>query len=294
MAASISPIRTASSSTSPAEVRERYLEAGGLRIRYFEAGSGPAVLLLHGAALGSSADVWENHIDGLASHGLRAIAFDQPGFGLSDAPPDFSLGFRTRLVPQMLVALGLREAFVMAHSQSGRIAVNLAMQAPGRFRRAVVVGTASLLPPLPGATKGDTAEGEEDAACEPSMDDARALLESQVFDRSQITPERVALRYEMSIGRNFDAHRARQAAKGRGTKKDESRPLWQRLAEVPVPLRLVYGRQDRSAEARAALARELHPSIDLQLLDRCGHLVMWDQPEALLRLGVEHFTASVA
>ena len=33
----------------------------GLRVRYLEQGTGPAVILLHGASLGSSADVWDAH-----------------------------------------------------------------------------------------------------------------------------------------------------------------------------------------------------------------------------------------
>ena len=39
-------------------MKENFIEVEGLRIRYFEEGSGPAVLLLHGPSLGSSADVW--------------------------------------------------------------------------------------------------------------------------------------------------------------------------------------------------------------------------------------------
>jgi len=30
--------------------------------------------------------------------------------------------------------------------------------------------------------------------------------------------------------------------------------------------------------------REANPDIDLHLVDRCGHLVMWDAPEALTTL----------
>jgi pimeloyl-ACP methyl ester carboxylesterase len=87
----------------------------------------------------------------------------------------------------------------------------------------------------------------------------------------------------MSVGKNFEAAAARRAAKG-AEKNKEARPLWQRLSEVPVPMRLIYGRQDRAAEARAALARELHPALDLHLVDRCRHLVMWDAPEQVAAL----------
>jgi pimeloyl-ACP methyl ester carboxylesterase len=64
--------------------RENFIEVQGLRIRTLEEGSGPALLLLHGASLGSSADVWAGNLSDLAARGLRVIACDQPGFGLSD------------------------------------------------------------------------------------------------------------------------------------------------------------------------------------------------------------------
>ncbi len=67
---------------------EKSVQVDGLRIRYIEGGTGPAVLLIHGASLGSSADVFERNLISFRAYGLRTIAFDQPGFGLSDNPRD--------------------------------------------------------------------------------------------------------------------------------------------------------------------------------------------------------------
>ena len=86
----------------------------------------------------------------------------------------------------------------------------------------------------------------------------------------------------MSIGKNFEAFRARREAKH--VKEEKKEAPWQRLREVAVPMRFIYGMQDRAAVARGAIAREANPDIDLHLVDRCGHLVMWDAPEALTTL----------
>jgi pimeloyl-ACP methyl ester carboxylesterase len=266
-------------STPPAE---RFVVVDGLRIRYLEQGAGPAALLLHGASLGSSADVWTRNLDALAGYGLRVIAFDQPGFGLSDEPPDPSVGFRTRFVPAFLDALGLARAHVVGHSQSGRIAVSLALSQPGRVGRAVVVATGSLLPPLPGAGSG--AEGDEGSTSEPTPQETRAALEATLFHRERATPEAVATRHRMSTGRNFRMFLARRQARGGESKKDAV-PLWQRLGEVQVPLRLIYGREDRGDCARRAqLAKERWPGLDLHLVERCRHLVHWDAPERFAEL----------
>ena len=78
------------------QLEDRFLDVDGVRLRYFEQGDGPAVVFLHGASLGSSADVFARNLPAFADAGFRAIAFDQPGFGLSGAPEDHSLAFRRR------------------------------------------------------------------------------------------------------------------------------------------------------------------------------------------------------
>jgi len=268
-------------------VRENFLAVEGLRIRWLEEGSGPAVLLLHGASLGSSADVWTGNLAGLAAHGLRVIACDQPGFGLSDNPADPSVAYRTRFVLALMDALRLPKAHLVGHSQSGRIAVSLALERGERVSAVVVLGTGSLLPPLPGAKKSDAAEGEEGGAAEPTLEETRRLLEETLFDRTLVTPAAVQTRHRMSTGKNFQAFLERGRARS-GEKKEskaESKPLWQRLAEVPVPLKLIYGREDRGhAAERAALAKKLHPGLDLHLVDRCKHLVQWDAAEEFTAL----------
>jgi pimeloyl-ACP methyl ester carboxylesterase len=88
----------------------------------------------------------------------------------------------------------------------------------------------------------------------------------------------------MSLGKNFEAFAARRHS--RRAKADKGgEPPWQRLARCPVPLLLLYGKDDRGAAARrAALARELSPHLDLRLLPRCAHLVQWDAAEAFAEL----------
>lgn len=49
-----------------------------MKSRYIEGGSIPAVISLHGASLGSSADVFERNRGPLAKAGLGIIAYDQP------------------------------------------------------------------------------------------------------------------------------------------------------------------------------------------------------------------------
>src|SRR5262245_59105025 len=131
----------------------------GLTVRYLEEGRGPPIILLHGASLGSSADVWVRNSEPLAAHALRGLAPDLPGFGASDDPADHSVGCRRRFVLAFMDALGLERAALVGPSQSGRVAVDLAFGFPERIARVIVLGTGSLLPPLNDESGRDGEEG---------------------------------------------------------------------------------------------------------------------------------------
>jgi pimeloyl-ACP methyl ester carboxylesterase len=251
------------------------LRVDGLSVRHFDAGKGAPVLLLHGALLGSSADVWTRNLAPLAAHGLRVIAPDLPGFGGTDNPTDLSLSYRKKFILALMDALKLERAALVGHSQAGRIALDLAFSDPQRIAKIVVLATGSLLPPL--AEKAE-AEGEEGSAAEPTLVSTRALLEANLHNRALITDEEVELRHRMSVGKNYSAFLARKAMKAQGAKGGEA--PWQRVAKCPVPLLMLYGENDRAQAAqRAAKARELNPALNLEILPRCAHLVQWDAAE---------------
>jgi pimeloyl-ACP methyl ester carboxylesterase len=268
-------------------MKDRTLRVDGLNTRLLEHGSGAAVILLHGASLGSSADVWTRNLAGLAAHGLRVIAPDLPGFGRTDTPADHSLAYRRRFVLALMDALGLERAALVGHSQAGRIAVELALDEAQRIAKVVVLCTGSLLPALEGAPAG---EGDEGITAEPTLADARRLLEANLCNKALATNEAVQVRHRMSIGKNYQAFVARKQAKGGGAKGGE--PLWQRLTQCAVPLMMLYGEHDRGEAARrVARAKVLYPQLDLRLLPRAAHLAQWDAAEAFAALA-GHFLAS--
>jgi 4,5:9,10-diseco-3-hydroxy-5,9,17-trioxoandrosta-1(10),2-diene-4-oate hydrolase len=264
------------------QVEDKFITVAGLKTRYFEAGQGPAAILLHGASLGSSADVWRRNLAPLAGHGIRVIAYDQPGFGLTDDPPEWGLGFRTSFILKFMDALGLDRASLVGHSQAGAMAVDLALSHPDRVSRVVVLGTGSLLPPLADQAPktAGPAEGEEGGDTESTLAEARAGLENTLYNRALATEAEVATRHRMSTGKNHRAFLARNrtaAAKNKGVKDPGKKPLWQRLVEVQQPLLLLYGRDDRGqAGKRAELAKLQFPALDLHIVPNCKHLVQWD------------------
>lgn len=278
-------------------LQDHYVTVDGLKIRYIEEGKGPAVVLLHGASLGSSADVFLRNLGPLAAAGFRAIAFDQPGFGLTEMPSDHSAGFRRKIIPKFIEALGLQKVALVAHSQAGSAATLLALQNPERYSHLVILGTAGLLPPFDEKLQGG---GREQAVqqrlerrmsiAEPTVEDTRKLLESNLFHHELITPDELALRHSRSLGTAFKCFVARSEA-GEGPDAPASASagpaLWERAAELKMPVLMIYGQNDRAnAFERATLLKQLRPEVDLHIVDGCKHLVPWDAADEFHRLTI--------
>src|SRR3954447_7397157 len=106
------------------------LELHGQRVSYRVAGSGPALLLLHGIA--NSSDTWAR-VAPLLSDRFTVIAPDLLGHGESAAPRgDYSLGAHASGARDVATALGHDRVTVIGHSLGGGIAMQFAYQFPER------------------------------------------------------------------------------------------------------------------------------------------------------------------
>lgn len=110
--------------------------AGGLY--YEEHGSGPPLILSSG--LGGSASYWAPNIPALAEH-FRVIAYDHRGTGRSDRtlPDVVTVDDFADDVLALMDALDLPKAHLVGHAAGGVAGLALALKAPERLDRLVVV-----------------------------------------------------------------------------------------------------------------------------------------------------------
>ncbi|MSQ53043.1 MAG: alpha/beta hydrolase [Betaproteobacteria bacterium] len=276
--------------------QDKFVTVDGLKLRYIEEGSGPSVLFLHGAALGTSADGFLRNLGPFAKAGFRAVSFDLPGFGLSEMPAKQSLPQQRNSIPKFIDAVGLGKTALIAHSRSGGFAIQLALEDPSRYSHVIILGTGTLLPPQTEAQVGKyeavQARVDKDMAQkEHTLEDARKLLQADTFNHALISNEDVAIRHRHMIGRNFIAHQERQSpdappASGAAAAAP-AKPLWDRLDELKMPLLMIFGREDRAHTGeRAELLKQMKPQLNLHIVNGCKHMVHWDAFDDLLRLGV--------
>src|SRR4051794_3498974 len=98
-----------------------------------EAGSGPAVVLLHAGVADRS--MWD--LQPLAEAGFRAIAVDLPGFG--EAPEEPRPQAPWQDVLDTLDGLGAERAAVVGNSSGGAVALRVAVVAPERVSALVLL-----------------------------------------------------------------------------------------------------------------------------------------------------------
>jgi len=108
------------------------------RMRYLRAGTGPALLLVHGL-LGYSFS-WRFAIPALAQHST-VYAIDMLGTGFSDRPPglDCSLKASAQRVLRFMDRTGLASCDLLGTSHGGAVAMMAAALAPERIRRLILV-----------------------------------------------------------------------------------------------------------------------------------------------------------
>jgi pimeloyl-ACP methyl ester carboxylesterase len=129
---------------SPA--RSRHIEVrSGRRVHVIEAGEGPPVLFLHASTTSSLSllPLFE-HLEG-----VRAIAADRPGFGLSEpvhVPRKRFRGAAVEFIDEVVDELGLEKPTLAGQSMGGTWALWYALARPQRVGRLVLVGSAPLLP----------------------------------------------------------------------------------------------------------------------------------------------------
>ena len=257
-------------------IKEEYLRVDGIKTFFARAGSGHPLLLIHGASPGASSLVnWKLNIEPLAAAGFTVYAYDQPGFGYTENPSDHSIEYRVTHAKALLNALRLDRLHVLGNSVGGYIAARLALE-DERVKSFVTTTSGSLSPQ---GSPDSQALAQKHAAelreYEPGLENMRKLTLGTIFNKELVTEELVRERYEMSIGKNYEAQLQRRNAA-------RQRPVYDELNRLRVKALLLWGANDRgvSVERGIELFQRI-PNAEFHLFDKCAHWVQWDKAERL-------------
>lgn len=119
-------------------MRRGYADTDEGQIHYLEAGSGPALVMLHPSP--QSSRVFWRILPQLAEH-FRVVTPDTLGFGQSDPLPDgISMPRLGQSVGQLLTGLGIEQAHVFGFHTGNKIAAALTADTPDRVEKLILCG----------------------------------------------------------------------------------------------------------------------------------------------------------
>ncbi|MCL4535049.1 MAG: alpha/beta fold hydrolase [Bacteroidetes bacterium] len=254
------------------------------RVRYWEAGSGPPVLLVHG--LGTAAELWQMSI-GPLSERFRVLVPDLPGFGLTDKPDGgYTLARGIHFLAEFLAERGASRASVVGNSMGGLLAAGLALEHSQMVERLVLVDTAGLGRDLGLVLRLLSLPGLGEVMAIPMLAALRWALGSLFYDPRRLPDHLV---------RTVHGHRCARAARHsllkvtrRGIDLRGQRPeilLLDRLSGLQVPTLVIWGRQDGLIPLEHAYrARRAIPRCRLHIFEECGHLPMLEWPDEFNRV----------
>lgn len=250
----------------------------GQRIAYYDTGTGPVVVLVHGFASEARFD-WGNVILPLAQR-HRVIALDQIGFGASEKPLiDYSIQTYVDFLGEFLRVLKVQEFTLVGESLGGWISALYTIEAlspanqgafalpkPGKLVLEDAAGMAPLGPsPIPVHVSATIAEAKGVAI---------------VFhDKSRVTDEFVRESFALKLRAN-DGSTQRLLF---GNPKLASEVVSGRLSGIAIPTLVVWGGADEIVplEQGRGYAAGI-AGAKLAIVPECGHAPSLEKPQEFL------------
>ncbi len=245
----------------------------GQTIRYYDVGSGPPLILIHG--IGGDADEWVFCFERL-SQSHRVLALDLLGFGRSAKPLiEYTIAGFVEVVEYFLRGLKIDRTAVLGESMGGWIAASFALKFPGMVGKLVLVDSAGVW--------GDITTLPIDVRVS-TRDHLREIFQMLFHDQRMVNDAFIDLAYHQHLERG-DGYTIdsvlRNAAGGREVLDDV-------IGNVAAPTLIVWGEQDRMIPVSVGhRLQKLIAGSKLEVIPQCGHLPALEQPAEFVQCVLE-------
>lgn len=256
---------------SGASVTHQFVRANGINTSYIEVGTGPVLLLLHGAGLGSV--VWYRVVKSLSKH-FRVICPDKPGYGESDNPTaHYDRKFYVDWLHDFTKQLSIDKFHLLGNSQGGAVSIQYTLKYPGQIDKLLLSNTAGISDHWSKWALGAIVGFHIMPFVLTGWNLGRYMIwkpeniDREWFEYSfQVVKEKGG-RYPILIGM------------GRATSAFPKKSLQAIEKEVLV----VWGKEERLFPVwHAKKAYELLPNAQLSIIENAGHMPFLDQPESFV------------
>lgn len=262
----------------------------GIALEVRAAGTGPAVLFLHGFT-GRGAD-WAPFLPAVRAIGHRTLVVDLLGHGRSDAPADpaeYAVERQAGRLASLLRGRDAVPAVVVGYSFGARVALSLAIGEPAVVRALVLES--------PTAGVADADARAERRAADAALADAIELDGVTAFvDRWEANP---VFASELGMPERRRARLRRERLRNRpgglagslrGAGQGGMAPLHDRLADIAVPTLVIAGGTDAVGLERARAVASGIPAARLVVVPGRGHAVHREAPSTFRHLLIDQLS----
>lgn len=129
----------------------KFIDAGGIRTRYYEVGEGAPLVLVHGSGFSgtANANTWIPVLPGFAKN-FHVYAPDKLASGMTGNPEsddDLNIGGEVRHMYEFVTALGLERFHLIGQSRGGGLVFLFTVDHPEMVRTLVIVDSSTATPP---------------------------------------------------------------------------------------------------------------------------------------------------
>ncbi len=261
-----------------------------------ELGEGPPLVMLHGGGPGASGMPNFARNASVLSRSFRLIVPDMPGYGRSTKGVDRNdpFGDLARSMLGLLDALNVGKAHLLGNSLGGAAALRLAIEAPDRVDRLVLLGPGGIDTSRRPPTEGllhlfdyYSGEGPTREKCE------QFLRRDLVFDGAALPDALIDARYAASLDPEVVANPPLVRPKNLPDPRVLDFTLDPRLSGLQTPTLVLWGVEDRVNPASGGRSlQEKMPNCDLYLFSRTGHWVQWERAAEFNAATIAHLSHS--
>jgi pimeloyl-ACP methyl ester carboxylesterase len=264
-------------------IKEKYVEAGGMRTHYFEAGSGHPLLLLHSGEFGGCAELtWQFNIGPLSEY-FHVLAPDWLGFGKSEklfSFEDMQL-LRIRHIAAFLETQGITKAHFIGNSMGGGQLARAAVMDPPAFPivKMILGGAGGFAPRNEPRKILNTYDG--------TRDHMRRCVETLV-QREDLRADDSYIDRRHEISLELGAWECTAAARFKMPGRVQSGRVETDFGKIGFPTLIIAGAKDPLRNP--GYANELHKEIEgseLITLADAGHCPQIDLPDAFNKAVIE-------
>lgn len=263
------------------------LDVGGTTVHAHVEGTGPTVILIHGAS-GNTRD-FTFDLAGRLSDRYRVVAFDRPGLGHTDRlhAEGESPREQARLLDDAAAQLGIGRAVIVGHSYGGAVALAWALERPERVAALVsLAGAANAWEGGLGPWYAIASSQLGGATVVPLISALAPRGQAERAMRSIFAPQPVPAGYADYIGVDLTLRPDTIRANARQVNglKPHIVEMSRSYGGIDVPLEIVHGDADTIvplAIHSEPLSRQI-AGANLTVLDGVGHMPHHADPEAVV------------